>query len=233
MSPLAAATPRPSPGVTWAPSRPSLALVPPASARRPASGQQEPPPRLDADSSDDAVAAAFAAGDEAALAEAFSRWAPLVHGVSLRSLGDAADAEDATQQVFVQAWRGRAGFDPRRGTLAGWLIGVTRHVCADAWHQRARRTRQQDAARSLAPRDEAASDAQGPDRVADRLVVLDALAEIGPPARQIVELAFFHDLTHKQIAERTDLPLGTVKSHIRRTLLRLREHLEVSRAQTP
>lgn len=190
-------------------------------------------PALSADSSDACLAAAFAAGDEHALAEAFSRWAPMVHGVSLRSLGDTGDAEDATQQVFVQAWRGRTGFDPKRGTLAGWLVGVTRHVCADAWRQRARRSRQLDAARRLAPRDEVAAVAAGPEQIADRLVVLDALAAIGPPARQVVELAFFHDLTHQQIAERTDLPLGTVKSHIRRTLVRLRENLEASRAETP
>ncbi len=66
----------------------------------------------------------------------------------------------------------------------------------------------------------------------ERLTLLDALDDIDQPARGIVELAFFHDLTHTQISERTGLPLGTVKSHIRRTLLRLRDSLGVSREAT-
>lgn len=218
----------PAPGVTTEATRPSLAVV--AAAETGRRGPHPRPVRIDEHCSEAEVAAAFRDGDEAALAEAYSRWAPLVHGVSARSLGPGHDAEDATQQVFVQAWRGRAGLDPDRGTLAGWLIGISRHVCADAWHQRVRRTRLHEAARTLAA-GERASDGTAPETVLDRLVLMDALADVGEPAREIVELAFFHDLTHTQIADRTSLPLGTVKSHIRRTLLRLRERLEVSRAQ--
>ncbi|WP_380168210.1 RNA polymerase sigma factor [Jannaschia sp. R86511] len=181
---------------------------------------------------DDAVLAqAFCAGQEWALAEAYERWAGLVHGISLRALADTGDAEDATQQVFIRAWRGRATFDHTRGGLAGWLVGIARHVCADTWHQRARQAKQVDAARAVMPPEQAPA-ADAPEQTVERLTLLDALDDIDQPARGIVELAFFHDLTHTQIAERTGLPLGTVKSHIRRTLLRLRDSLEVGRAAT-
>jgi RNA polymerase sigma-70 factor (ECF subfamily) len=185
-----------------------------------------------ADQDDSEVAHAFAAGHEWALAEAYERWSGLVHGIALRALADRSDAEDATQQVFVRAWRGRASFDPSRGSLVGWLVGVTRHTCADTWQQRSRHARQVQAARAvLEPETTPAH--QGPEQVVERLAVLDAVRQLDQPARGIVELAFFHDLTHVEIADRTGIPLGTVKSHIRRSLLRLRHGLEVNRATAP
>jgi len=181
---------------------------------------------------DDELARALAAGHEWALAEAYERWAGLVHGVSLKALVDRCDAEDATQQVFVRAWRSHDTFDPSRGSLAGWLVGICRHVCADTWHQRTRQSRQVQAARSvMGPPTLPAS--QAPEHVVERLAVMDALADLDQPARGIVQLAFFEDLTHTQISDRTGIPLGTVKSHIRRSLLRLRDCLAVSRATAP
>lgn len=188
------------------------------------------PPRDDPE--ERRLAEAFHAGHEWALAEAYERWAGLVHGISLRSLGDRGDAEDATQQVFVRAWRGRESFDPARGSMVAWLVGITRHVSADTWHQRARQARQQEAARSVAgPGTSPVS--ESPEHSVERLTLLDALADIDQPARGILELAFFHDLTHTQISDRTGIALGTVKSHIRRSLLRLRDSLEAPRASAP
>lgn len=174
------------------------------------------------------IAAAFAAGDEAALAAAYGRWSRVIHSGALRSLGNSHDADDVTQHVYISAWRARAQFDPARGSLPGWLTGICRHAVADAWAERARTARRQAAVESAYPGDVQASTEQ---HTADRLAVLDALADEGQPARYIIELAFYHDLTHHQIAARLDLPLGTVKSHIRRTLGRLRARMEVSDAR--
>jgi RNA polymerase sigma-70 factor (ECF subfamily) len=172
----------------------------------------------------------FAAGDEQALALAYQRWAGQIHGMAVRAFGAGPDAEDVTQQTFVSAWTGRAGYRPDKGPLPGWLVGVARHKIADTWARREKQRRETEAAMSemqAAP----SGPATGIDtQVADRVLVLDELELLGQPQRGIIELAFFEDLTHAQIAARTGLPLGTVKSHIRRTLERLRTRLEVDGA---
>ena len=172
------------------------------------------------------VARRFAAGDEQALAWAYERWAGQVHGMAVRAFGPGPDAEDVTQQTFVSAWTGRAGYSAARGPLPAWLVGICRHKIADTWGRLDRQRRVTEAAAVEAPLSTPAVDAV----VADRVLLLGELAQIGQPQRGIIELAFFEDLTHAQIAARTGLPLGTVKSHIRRTLERLRTRLEVDGA---
>jgi RNA polymerase sigma factor (sigma-70 family) len=170
-----------------------------------------------------ALAANFAAGDERALAEMYARWSSLVYSLALRSLGDVTEAEDVTQRVFVSAWQGRAGYDPER-SLPGWLVGITRHRTADALAARSRDRSIEAALIATAGVDEGRDQ---PD-IADRLLVAEELARLEPVPQQVMRLAFFEDLTHAQIAERLTLPLGTVKSHIRRSLDRLRSRMEVT-----
>jgi RNA polymerase sigma factor (sigma-70 family) len=173
-----------------------------------------------------ALSAAFVAGDERALAEAYQRWSGLVFTLALRSLGDRGEAEDVTQKVFVSAWRGRAGYDRRRSRLSTWLVGIARHCIADAHEARARRIRSEEALLSLV---EVTGDhVDETEATADRLLVADELARLEPEPRRVMELAFYEDLTHSQVADILGLPLGTVKSHIRRSLARLRSRLEVS-----
>jgi len=170
-----------------------------------------------------ALAASFAAGSERALAEMYGRWSSLVYTLALRSLGDVTEAEDVTQRVFVSAWQGRAGYDPAR-PLPAWLVGITRHRIADALAARSRDRTIEAALIATAPPDEGGYQ---PD-LADRLLVAEELARLEPVPQQVMRLAFFEDLTHAQIAERLALPLGTVKSHIRRSLDRLRTRMEVN-----
>lgn len=182
----------------------------------PTSGGQSVRSLADAD-----ISAAFARGDDGALHEVYLRWSPLVYTIARRKSGNDADASDITQAVFVAAWQGRQGFDPDAGSLPAWLLGITRRKVADHWRQ---------INRVPEPREELPDDAQldaGIETTVERVLLADELERLGEPQRRILELCFFQDMTHAQVASLLGLPLGTVKSHIRRSLGRLRERLEV------
>lgn len=173
------------------------------------------------------LASSFVAGDDDALARVYERWAPLVYTLAVRSLGDVGDAEDVTQKTFVAAWTGRARFDPERASLSAWLVGIAKNKIADTHEARARiRRLHEQLAASSDPSDWVE---ETPD-IADTLVVADEIARLEPTAQAVMRLAFFDDLTHNEISDRLGLPLGTVKSHIRRSLQRMRARLEVTYA---
>ncbi|WP_127503981.1 RNA polymerase sigma factor [Actinoplanes solisilvae] len=173
---------------------------------------------------DDQLAERLRSGDEKALRLAYDRHGAAVLYLAQRLLGNRADAEDVTQLTFVAAWAGRDSFDPQRGTILGWLLGIARRKAIDRMRSAARDDRLVETVRSqVAP----AEEAERPERVVDRLVVADELGRLPEEQRRTLELAFFDDLTHPQIAAVTGLPLGTVKSHIRRGLANLRRRWEV------
>lgn len=170
------------------------------------------------------LVAEFKAGEERAMAVIYQRWARLVYSMSLRSLGDTAEAEDVTQKVFVAAWLGRHRFDPQRANLSAWLVGIAKHTIADAHARIAREKRDQAVMVETIDRELAVWS----DDIADRLLIADELAQLPEMPRRIMQLAFYDHLTHSQVATRLQMPLGTVKSHIRRSLDRLRTRLEVN-----
>lgn len=170
------------------------------------------------------LARGLAAADEEAFAAIYRRWGSLVHTMATRLLGDTHEAEDVTQQVFLGAWHGRAGFRPERGPLGAWLVGITRRKIVDALAARTRRlTLADSAAHDAGP---PGYDEEAPDRVLDRVLIIDALTGLPHHQREVLCMAFYEDLTQAQIAERTGMPLGTVKSHARRGLHRLRQVIE-------
>ncbi|WP_349878683.1 sigma-70 family RNA polymerase sigma factor [Micromonospora sp. HUAS YX12] len=179
---------------------------------------------------EDDLATRFRDGDEAALREAYDRYGRAVLHLATTTLVNRSDAEDVTQATFVAAWLGRETFDPAKGSLVGWLLGIGRRKVVDRIRAAARETRVVETVKQLP---EPVSTGPDPDTVVDRLVVADELSRLPDEQRRMLELAFYDDLTHQQIAAVTGVPLGTVKSHIRRGMQSLKRRWEVDGGAAP
>ncbi len=160
-------------------------------------------------------------GDEQALRQVYEEFGPMVLGLCRKLVG--ADAEDVAQQVFVDAWKARERFDPNRGSLGAWLSGISRFKSID--FLRAKRRRPSIPSDKVG---EQANDEAKVDELIDRMVLKNALDILPPIRREVIELGFFIGLSHPEISSKLDLPLGTVKSHMRRGLEALQKELRGS-----
>jgi len=168
----------------------------------------------------------MADGDADAVGELYDRHARRVYSLAFRILGDARDAEDIVQEVFVQAWRQASRYTTTRGVVAAWLLTLARGRAID--RLRARRARADQNAAALA-----ADQAVDPEPPVDWQVLSAeqtrllraALEQLPLLQRVAIELAYFEGLTHVEIAARLEEPLGTVKTRIRLALTKLRETL--------
>lgn len=163
--------------------------------------------------------------DQQAFAELYDRWAARLLALAVQVLVDQAQSEEVLQEVFLELWRRADSYDPARGSVRAWLVTLTRRRAID-------RVRSSQAARerdlrwhpSLPDTDLTVQ------QVEDNLegeVVRQALRAVGEPHRSTLVLAYFTELTHRQIAERTGVPLGTVKTRIRDGIAKLRAHMGV------
>ncbi|MEV7005907.1 sigma-70 family RNA polymerase sigma factor [Streptosporangium sp. NPDC051022] len=161
----------------------------------------------------------LAEGDDTALAECFRTHGTLIRSY-LRRFVPPQDVEDLQQIVFAEVWRSRHRFDPAR-SLPAWLLGIAHNRAVDHLRARAPRTVPLDVVADPAGQD---GRTHG-DGVAERDQVQRALAELPAPQRQAIELAYYGDLTQREIAERLSVPLGTVKARTARGLRRLSDLL--------
>ncbi|MGI9623100.1 MAG: RNA polymerase sigma factor [Acidimicrobiales bacterium] len=168
-----------------------------------------------------AVEAGFSSGDDGALEAVYNEYGSLVFTYCRRSLGPDT-AADVSQEVFLAAWRARGRFDPDKGSLPGWLMGITKNKIIDHLRAKGRRITTVGSTETV----EIVGMSDEVSNLGDRMLVADALASLPERARLIVEMAFLEDLTHTQIAERTGVPLGTIKSDIRRGLARMKRNLD-------
>jgi RNA polymerase sigma-70 factor, ECF subfamily len=167
--------------------------------------------------------AGMARGDADAFAQFYDRYAPLAYSLILRIVRDRTDGSEVLQDVFWEAWEAAAAYDPERGTPEAWVAMRARARAIDRIRSLRRRHEV-----FVAPVDEAVmAETESPSDPAEsaesRGVVQSALAQLSDIQREVIELAYYGGLTQSEIAQRTNQPLGTVKTRIRMGLDRLRE----------
>lgn len=170
--------------------------------------------------------ARFIAGDDEVLKDLYNEHGAAVYTFAKRALGPEA-ARDLTQEVFLSAWRARSSFDATKGSLGGWLMGITKNRLIDTYRKAGRRVDEAELSEPVQQR-AASEDHNRFGLLADRMVLTTALNTLPERQRHVLTMAFWGDLTQQQIAEDTNMPLGTVKSDMRRGLLQLRKELERS-----
>ncbi len=169
-----------------------------------------------------------AAGEAAAVEECLAAYGGLVWSLVRRMCRNPIDAEDAAQEIFIDVWRNAARFDSAAGSEATFIATIARRRLIDRNRRKAREIKAasiDDAMLVPAPeRDDTLERGEEAARVRAQL------ERLRPVERQVLELATYQGLSHAEIAEATKLPLGTVKTHARRGLQRLRALLEGARA---
>jgi len=169
--------------------------------------------------SDADLVKAAAAGDTASLGVLFDRHAGRMKSLALRIVRAPEEAEDVVQEIFVQAWRQADRFDARRGTVLAWLSIMVRSRSLDRWRRKTTR-------RETAIADAHELESRTATDEMSAWATKGALSELPQDQRELLELAYWQGLSQTEIAERLNLPLGTVKTRMRTGLKKLREVLE-------
>lgn len=159
----------------------------------------------------------------AGMAALYDRYGRLVFSMALRIVQDRGAAEEVTQDVFLRCWRNLDRYQPSQGSLVSWLLSIAHNRAIDELRSR----RGKDARREIS--DEAlqpqAQIDPGYDEALLRNEVRQALGDLPPAQREVVELVFWGDMTRREVAEHLQLPLGTVHTRLRLGMDKLRENL--------
>lgn len=178
---------------------------------------------------DEAILQRVGRGDEAAMAELYDRFAPSLFAIARRILGDEQEARDALQDGFLYLWDKAADFDPARSKAFTWSVMIFRHKAIDRLRASRRRVRLNETA-AVNLLDLESPHAERADLSVERAesaeAVRRAMRSLPDEQRQCIEWAFLRGLTHLQLSELLGEPLGTVKTNIRRGLMRLRDLLQ-------
>jgi RNA polymerase sigma-70 factor, ECF subfamily len=173
---------------------------------------------------DNALVQLVADGDSAAIAALYDRYGRLAYGLAYRVLSDGPAAEEAVQDAFLQVWRKAATFDPERGAgFRAWLLTIVHNRAIDTVRRRSRQGAREVELDADAPYEGGTDPANEVLATLDRAQVRQAMATLPDEQRTAIELAYFDGLTHREIAERAGLPLGTVKGRLRLGLHKMHE----------
>lgn len=162
-------------------------------------------------------------GDPDALAEIHRQYGGVVHGYLRGALRDAATAEDVHQEVFLDVWRRGSAYDAERGSLGTWIMLIARSRAIDHMRKRVPEPRDPQIPGALGEEEDASS---SPDLLVERWAMAVRVARLPDDQARILRMRFHEGLSQTEIAERTGIPLGTVKTYMVRGLRRLRELME-------
>lgn len=168
-----------------------------------------------------------ARGDEAAFAALYDAMAPRVYGLLLRVVRDPAQAEEVTQETFLEIWRMASRFDPSRGSAVAWMLTITHRKGVDRVRSAEAASRRDATYHRETPTTEHDVTAEAATASLEAGRVRQALETLTPTQREAVELAYLGGYTHTEVATMLDLPLGTAKTRIRDGLIRLRDTMGV------
>jgi RNA polymerase sigma-70 factor (ECF subfamily) len=169
----------------------------------------------------------IAAGDSSAVNECVDRYGNLLWSLARRYLRNVTDAEDAVQDVFIEIWRSAARYDPGIASESAFISTIARRRFID----RIRRTGRTPAMDSLDDEEGAPIDPGVAATVEDDTevaIVARVLADMDPEHQKILGMSLYEGYSHSEIAEQLDIPLGTVKTRVRRGLIHIREQLQIS-----
>lgn len=173
---------------------------------------------------DHALMQRIAGGDHAAFDAFCDRYSPLIFSTAFKVLNHAQDAEDVSHDVLLSVWQKADSYEPAKGSLVTWICTTTRNRSIDRVRSVQRRAAMHDRFESRQEAGIPEAQSRGRDEVylSDARQILEsAVVELSPEQREVIELAYFEGLTQRQIADRLNHPLGTVKARIRRGLQRL------------
>ncbi len=160
-------------------------------------------------------------GEEAALELLYARYGGLVFTLALRIVGDPELAREVLQDTFLRCWEGSESFDPGRGRVPWWLMGIARNRAIDLLRSRPHQARLREREQLTVVLGES-TQPDATDVFTMRHAVVSALQGLPIAQRQAIELAYYRGLTQTEIAHELDTPLGTIKSRTREAMDRLR-----------
>jgi RNA polymerase sigma-70 factor, ECF subfamily len=173
------------------------------------------------------VVGQVAESNEAALAQLYDGTSSMVYSLALRVVRDPSSAEDITIEVYLQVWRSAASYDPERGEVLPWLATLARSRAID--YLRARKARRSELEDNIHEIAELRDSRPNPEleciTAGNSRLLHSAIGKLSSEQREVMELAYFSELSHSEIAKRTGLPLGTVKTRIRSGMMDLRQSL--------
>lgn len=194
-----------------------------------AGNRQATPVRLDSGIVSESVLQRVAAGDRRAITECLERYGNLVWSIARRFTYDRSEAEDAVQEVFIDVWTHAGRYDPAIASEATFISMIARRRLIDRLRKSKREPEQDELSPETAVEQPTVEDDLQTRDDAQRAA--RALATLRPEQRRVLELSIYHGLTHQKISETLEMPLGTVKTHVRRGLISIRERLKTAEAE--